>query len=53
VRNAAQKIIESLKTDLRKVWEMQIDALADDLSQFTVDVQSQISAISALKQENK
>ena len=50
---ASTRVIDSLKADLRKVWEMQLDALQDDLSQFKEDIQSQISTISALKQNNK
>jgi hypothetical protein len=50
---ASTKIIDSLKADLGKVWEMQLDLLQDDLNHFKEDIQSQISTISALKQNDK
>ena len=50
LQHSTKKIIDSLKADLGKVWEMQLDALQDDLNKFKGDIQSQISAISVLKQ---
>ncbi|MCK4786022.1 MAG: hypothetical protein KAV87_19855, partial [Desulfobacteraceae bacterium] len=53
LQHSTKKIIDSLKADLGKVWEIQLDALQDDLNKFKGDIQSQISAISALKQDKK
>ena len=53
LQRSIKKIIDSLKADLGKVWEIQLDALQDDLNKFKGDIQSQISAISALKQTTK
>ncbi|UCF85712.1 MAG: 50S ribosome-binding GTPase [Desulfobacteraceae bacterium] len=53
LKRSTQKIIDSLKADLGNVWEMQLDAIVQNLSHFKGDIQSQISAISALKQDHK
>jgi GTP-binding protein EngB required for normal cell division len=53
LRRSTQKIIDSLKADLGKVWEIQLDAVIQNLNHFKGDIQSQISAISALKQDDK
>ena len=53
LQHSTKRIIDSLKADLGKVWEIQLDTLQDDLNRFKEDIQSQISAISALKQNDK
>jgi predicted PurR-regulated permease PerM len=53
LQRSIKKIIDSLKADLGKIWEIQLDALQDDLNRFKGDIQSQISAILALKQNDK
>lgn len=46
-------MIDSFQADLGKVWEIQLDALQEDLSKFKGDIQSQIPTISAPKQNDK
>ena len=53
LQKSTKKIINSLQTELGKVWEMQLDLLQDDLNHFKEDIQSQISTISALRQNDK
>ena len=53
LQRASIKIIDSLKADLGKVWEMQLDAIQNDLSHFREDIQTQISTISVLKKNEK
>ena len=53
LQRASTRVIDSLKADLGKVWEMQLDALQDDLSHFKEAIQSQISTFSAIKKAEK
>jgi len=53
LQHSTKKIIDSLKADLGKIWEIQLDQVLDDLNKFKGDIQSQISGIAALKQNDK
>jgi hypothetical protein len=53
LQHSTKKTIDSLKADLGKVWEIQFDQVLDNLNKFKGDIQSQISAFSALKQKDK
>jgi hypothetical protein len=51
LRHRAQKVLDLLKADLVKVWEERLDAIVVGLNRFREEIQSQISAISALGKE--
>jgi hypothetical protein len=53
LRRSIQKTIDTLKADLGKVWEIQLDSVIEKLKQFKGDIQSHISALSALKKDDK
>jgi hypothetical protein len=53
LQKSTKRIINSLQAELGKVWEMQLDLLQDDLNHFKDDIRSQISTISALRQNDK
>jgi len=50
-RYRAQQVIKSLKAELGKVWEENLDAVVNDLNRFKDGIRSQISGISALKEK--
>jgi len=50
-RYRAQQVIKSLKAELGKVWEEDLDAVVNDLNRFKNEIRSQISGISALKEK--
>lgn len=50
-RRGAEKILESLKVELVKVWEEKLDGILEDLNQFKAEIRSQVSAISSLKEK--
>jgi hypothetical protein len=53
LQNVTQKIIASLKADLRGLWEEKLNAILTDLNQFRADIQSQITALSVLKKRDQ
>jgi hypothetical protein len=53
LQRVTQKIIASLKADLGSVWEDKLNAILADLDQFRTDIRSQITALSALDQQDK
>jgi len=53
LRHATQKIVKPLRLELVKVWEEELDAIQDGLKRFRTDIQSQIAAVSDLKQGRK
>lgn len=50
-RYRAQQVIKSLKAELGKVWEENLDAVVNDLNRFKDGIRAQISGISALKEK--
>ncbi len=52
-QHGAEKVIQSLKVELGKVWEEKLDAVVNDLNRFKEGIRTQISAISALKESRK
>ena len=50
---AIEKIIESLKVELSKVWEEELNSILQDLNRLKTDIRSQISTISAIKQQRQ
>ena len=52
-RYAIEKIIETLKVELSKVWEEELNSILEDLKRLKTDIRSQISTISAIKQQRQ
>jgi hypothetical protein len=52
-QNVTQKIIASLKADLKGLWEEKLNAILADLNQFKLDIQSQVTALSVLKKQDQ
>lgn len=53
LQKAADKMIESLKVRLGKVWEEELDTIMGELNEFREDIRSKASAVSALTQERR
>jgi hypothetical protein len=53
LRQASAKIMESLKITLSKVWEEKLDSILAELSQFRLETQSHVTAISSLRKARK
>lgn len=49
LERASQKMVDSIKLALGKVWQEKLDAIVDDLDRLVVDIRSQKSVISFLK----
>jgi hypothetical protein len=52
-RYRIEKIIETLKVELSKVWEEELNSVLEDLNRIKADIRSQISTISAIKQDRR
>jgi GTPase Era involved in 16S rRNA processing len=53
LRYATEKMIESLRVELSKVWEEELNTILEDLNRLKKDIRSQISTISAIKQQRQ